>query len=54
MVDYDEIYGEMRKEEYDGVFGEGKYEEIKPDGYIQEYLNDYYKKTYLLKDEESN
>ena len=54
LVDYDEIYGEMRKEEYDGVFGEGKYEEIKPDGYIQEYLNDYYKKTYLLKDEESN
>ena len=52
LVDYDEIYGGEIKEYYDEQFGEGRYEESYPNGHIYEYLKDYYRKTYVLEDEE--
>ena len=52
LVDYDEIYGGEIKEHWVKEFGEGQYEEIYPNGHIYEYLKDYYKKTYVLEDEE--
>ena len=55
LVDYDEMYGEIMKENYESVVGEGTWGDgIEPNGYLHKYLIDYHNKTYVLKDEELN
>jgi hypothetical protein len=48
LVDYDEIYGNWFEKKCESVFGR---ESHKQESYIQEYLNDYHNKTYVMNED---